>query len=60
MGIWRGSGFTTIFRPDSPETPTKLPTPEGGENVLELKLAAETLSFSQSLGTCQPRMLRGA
>jgi hypothetical protein len=47
-GTYRGSGFNTIFRPDSSATPTPgLPV---GDNVLELNLTLETLSFGQSLG----------
>lgn len=51
-GTFRGSGFNTIFRPDSDKTPTGLPTPLAGpsDNVLELNLTQETLSFSPSLG----------
>jgi hypothetical protein len=51
VGDWRGNGFNTIFRPDSPVTPTPLPDPvTGSDNVLELNLTSETLSFSPSLG----------
>lgn len=50
-GAFRGSGFNTIFRPDSTKTPTGLPKPiTGSDNVLELNLTLETLSFSPSLG----------
>lgn len=50
-GTFRGSGFNTIFRPDSATTPTDLPSPvSGSDNVLELNLTQETLSFSPSLG----------
>ncbi|HEX2822110.1 MAG TPA: heme-binding protein [Streptosporangiaceae bacterium] len=50
-GTFRGSGFNTIFRPDSTATPTPLPVPvSGSDNVLELNLTQETLSFSPSLG----------
>jgi hypothetical protein len=51
-GTFRGSGFNTIFRPDSANTPTGLPisVPEPNDNVLELNLTQETLSFSPSLG----------
>jgi hypothetical protein len=55
-GTFRGSGFNLIFRPDSPVTPTKLPTPvSGSDNVLELNLTNETLSFSKSLGSVPNR-----
>ncbi len=49
-GDWRGVGLNTIFRPDSPTTPTPLPTPETGDNVLEINLTSESLSFSKELG----------
>jgi hypothetical protein len=49
-GTFRGSGFNTIFRPDSTATPTPLPKPvTGGDNLLELNLTEETLSFSPAL-----------
>ncbi len=55
-GTFRGNGFNTIFRPDSPKTPTKLPVPvSGSDNVLELNLTEETLSFSPSLGSVPNR-----
>jgi len=58
-GTFRGSGFNTIFRPDSAATPTGLPIPVPGfpanDNVLELNLTLETLSFSQSLGSVPNR-----
>jgi hypothetical protein len=53
VGNWQGSGFNTIFRPDNNETPTAptLPHPLPPiDNVLELNLTSETLSFSPSLG----------
>jgi hypothetical protein len=57
-GTFRGSGFNTIFRPDSAATPTPLPIPvTGSDNVLELNLTLETLSFSQSLGSVPNRGL---
>jgi hypothetical protein len=50
-GTFRGSGFNLIFRPDSAKTPTPLPKPiTGSDNVLELNLTQETLSFSAGLG----------
>jgi hypothetical protein len=55
VGNWVGNGFNTIFRPDSPVTPTPLPTPAGGDNVLELNLTSESLSFSPSLGSVPNR-----
>jgi len=55
-GTFRGVGFNTIFRPDSPSTPTALPVPvSGSDNVLELNLTQETLSFSPSLGAVPNR-----
>lgn len=53
IGNWHGTGFNTIFRPDNPETPSSetLPHPlPPSDNVLELNLTSETLSFSASLG----------
>jgi len=62
-GTFRGAGFNTIFRPDSPNTPTKLPVPVSPsvtDNVLELNLTEETLSFSPSLGAVPNRgMVQG-
>jgi hypothetical protein len=55
IGAWQGNGFNTIFRPDNAQTPTPLPTPAGGDNVLELNLTAESLSFSPSLGSVPNR-----
>jgi hypothetical protein len=55
-GTFHGSGFNTIFRPDSTTTPTPLPKPiTGSDNVLELNLTQETLSFSPSLGSVPNR-----
>jgi hypothetical protein len=54
-GTFRGSGFNTIFRPDL-GSPTQLPSPvSGSDNVLELNLTQETLSFSPSLGSVPNR-----
>lgn len=56
VGTWSGHGFNTIFRPDSQKTPTVLPTPvAGSDNVLELNLTSETLTFSPSLGSVPNR-----
>jgi len=54
-GNWTGEGFNTIFRPERTKTPTALPVPlnpptQPFDNVLELNLTQETLSFSSSLG----------
>lgn len=55
-GTFRGNGFNTIFRPDNTKTPTKLPVSlPVGDNVLELNLTEETLSFSQPLGSVPDR-----
>jgi hypothetical protein len=55
-GAFRGSGFNLIFRPDSTKTPTPLPIPvTGSDNVLELNLTLETLSFAKSLGSVPNR-----
>jgi hypothetical protein len=56
VGTFKGSGFNTIFRPDSAKTPTVLPIPvAGSDNILELNLTAETLTFSPPLGTVPNR-----
>lgn len=53
---FRGAGFNTIFRPDNSFTPAHLPVPEpGSDNVLELNLTHETLSFSAPLGSVPNR-----
>jgi len=55
-GTFHGKGFNTIFRPQNPATPTALPTPvPDSDNILELNLTSETLSFSTSLGTVPNR-----
>ncbi|MBV8399310.1 MAG: hypothetical protein JOZ17_11305 [Acetobacteraceae bacterium] len=56
-GTFRGNGLNTIFRPDNTATPTPLPTPlpKPSDNILELNLTAETLSFSPSLGSVPNR-----
>jgi len=56
VGNWSGSGFNTIFRPDNTKTPTPLPIPvNGSDNILELNLTSESLSFSPSLGSVPNR-----
>jgi hypothetical protein len=56
VGNWTGSGFNTIFRPDNSTTPTVLPIPfTTGDNILELNLTSEDLSFSPSLGSVPNR-----
>jgi hypothetical protein len=59
-GDWVGNGFNTIFRPDSTATPTALPNPvppppPPRDNILELNLTSESLSFSPSLGSVPNR-----
>ena len=61
-GTWTGSGFNTIFRPQSSSTPTPLPHPAVGpnDNILELNLTSESLAFSPSLGAVPNRgMIQG-
>ncbi len=53
-GTFHGSGFNTIFRPDNANTPLPVPV-SGSDNVLELNLTQETLSFSPSLGSVPNR-----
>ncbi|HEY4240456.1 MAG TPA: heme-binding protein [Kofleriaceae bacterium] len=55
-GTWKGRGFNTIFRPNNGKTPTHLPSGIVlGDNVLELNLTEETLSFSSALGSVPNR-----
>jgi hypothetical protein len=59
VGDFAGNGFNTIFRPDSAASPTTLPNPvppaPPHDNILELNLTSETLSFSKSLGSVPNR-----
>jgi hypothetical protein len=57
VGTFSGTGFNTIFRPNNPVTPTPLPNPLNppADNVLELNLTSETLSFSNALGSVPNR-----
>lgn len=56
VGDWIGNGFNTIFRPQNPITPTPLPHPDpNSDNILELNLTSETLSFSPPLGSVPNR-----
>jgi hypothetical protein len=59
VGTFSGQGFNTIFRPDSTRTPTPMPGPvnttDPADNVLELNLTTETLSFSNNLGSVPNR-----
>ncbi len=57
-GNWIGNGFNTIFRPNSTKTPTgPFPIPPVGpkDNVLELNLTSESLSFSSNLANIPNR-----
>ncbi|MDI3563107.1 heme-binding protein [Bradyrhizobium sp. Arg816] len=58
-GTFTGRGFNTIFRPESKITPTPMPGPvnttDPDDNVLELNLTDETLSFEPSLGSIPNR-----
>jgi hypothetical protein len=56
-GEFAGAGFNTIFRPDNSFTPTVLPIPVSSDNILELNLTTETLSFSSPLGAVPNRGL---
>jgi hypothetical protein len=62
-GTFRGNGLNTIFRPqDFAVTPTPLPNPATGpnDNILEINLTEETLSFSTALGSIPNRgMVQG-
>jgi len=53
-GTWSGSGFNTIFRPQQTTTPLPFPVPNS-DNILELNLTSESLSFSESLGSIPNR-----
>lgn len=56
VGDWHGHGFNAIFRPNNPITPTPLPIPQNNsDNILELNLTSEVLSFSSSLGSVPNR-----
>ena len=59
-GSWVGNGFNTIFRPDNTisKSSESLPKPLApGDNILELNLTTETLTFSPSLGSVPNRGL---
>ncbi len=56
VGAWTGKGFNTIFRPQNPKSPTPLPVPQpNSDNILELNLTSETLTFSPALGSVPNR-----
>lgn len=50
-GNWTGQGFNAIFRPNNTTTPTFPPPLSASDNVLELNLTQETLSFSPNLSS---------
>ena len=55
-GTFIGRGFNTIFRPQNSATPTDLPTPQpASDNILELNLTIESLSFQDPLGAVPNR-----
>jgi len=54
--VFAGRGFNTIFRPQSPKTTTALPVKvPTSDNILELNLTTETLSFAAPLGNVPNR-----
>jgi hypothetical protein len=67
VGVFAGSGFNLIFRPNgAPVTPVQFPIPVTSpkpppavpnENVLQLNLTTETLTFSAALGAVPNRGL---
>jgi hypothetical protein len=63
VGTFKGNGLNTIFRPqDFTVTPTSLPNPATGpnDNILEINLTEETLSFRKALGSIPNRgMVQG-
>jgi hypothetical protein len=57
-GKFSGNGLNTIFRPQNfAASPTPLPNPAQGpnDNILELNLTAETLEFSDAIGSIPNR-----
>lgn len=55
-GTFIGRGFNSIFRPQNSATPTQLPTPQpNSDNILELNLTIESLSFQDPLGAVPNR-----
>ena len=63
IGTFRGTGLNTIFRPqDFAVSPTPLPNPATGpnDNILEINLTEETLTFQTALGSIPNRgMVQG-
>jgi hypothetical protein len=54
-GNWIGQGFNAIFRPNNTTTPTFPPPLSTSDNVLELNLTQESLSFSPNLSSIPNR-----
>jgi hypothetical protein len=54
-GDWTGRGFNAIFRPNNSATPTFPPPLSTSDNVLELNLTQESLSFSANLSSIPNR-----
>ncbi|KAF7553699.1 hypothetical protein G7Z17_g3428 [Cylindrodendrum hubeiense] len=54
-GTFGGFGFNTIFRPNSKKTPT--PKENTDDNVLQLNLTSETMTFGNPLGDVPNRGL---
>jgi len=59
-GTFAGTGLNTIFRPDNLASQTPMPNPvipatQPRDNVLEINLTSETLTFSPSLGSVPNR-----
>jgi hypothetical protein len=54
-GNWVGQGFNAIFRPNNTATPTFPPPLSTSDNVLELNLTQESLSFSPNLSSIPNR-----
>ena len=63
VGTFHGNGLNTIFRPRGfAVSPTPMPKPATGpdDNLLEINLTEETLSFSKALGSIPNRgMVQG-
>jgi hypothetical protein len=53
-GTFHGHGFNQIFRPDL-GSPTKLPKRVRSDNLLELNLVTQTLSFTRPIGSVPNR-----
>jgi hypothetical protein len=61
VGSWAGSGFNTIFRPQSARSTTPLPIPvPGSDNVLELNLTRENTTFTAISGVIPNRAMVAA